>query len=133
MVTEPTLGIATIIAVIGSPGVVWWLMRRLVVTYKQDHRETCAACKAEIEKRIERAEAREKEIEERQFKLRQADIPHIRETFAKKVDLEVVAAEIKRDIKDLGTEIKTEFRGLKESVSRDIIRLHDRIDNSEKE
>jgi len=124
-----TVNVATLLAVIGSPGIVYWIMKRMTTGFMAQQTEHCKTCRAEIERRFDRQEAREKEIEERQFLLRQNDIPHIRETFAKKADLELATAEIKRDIRDLGAEMKSEIRSLKEKMSSDITRIHTRIDD----
>jgi hypothetical protein len=125
-----TMNAVALLAVIGSPGIVWWVMRRLTTGFMKQQTEHCKACRTDIDKRFDQQSAREKEIEERQFQLRQADIPHIREHFAKKTDLEASTAEIKRDIKELGAEMKTEIRSLKEKMSSDIVRIHTRIDDA---
>jgi hypothetical protein len=132
---EPITVIVTsvaMLAAIGSPGVVWWVLRRMTAGHMDQQQAHCKECRAEIERRFDKQEDDEKQIVERQLILRQIDIPHIREHFAKKVDLDAATAEIKREIRESGAEMKVEFRSFREKVTHDITRLHTRIDNINK-
>ncbi len=142
---------ASVAAAFGAPGVTFWVMKRMTSSFMQQQVEGCKKCRSEIDSRIAEVATAETKIIERQMFLRESEIPVIRETYAKKLDLDKSSAEmkvdlekataamkvdlyrstaeIKQEINEVGAEMKGDMKDLSNKVSEDIRRVHDRVDH----
>jgi len=62
---------------------------RISGDFQKSSKEFCARCKAEIERRLQSQESRDKEIEGRQAFLRETTLPQLREEYVKQAIMNV--------------------------------------------
>jgi hypothetical protein len=142
---------ASVAAAFGAPGVTFWVIKRMTSSFMQSQKEGCARCRSDLDYKISEVAQVEAKIIDRQMALREVELPIIRETYARKADLEKASAEMKVDLEKASAamkvdlhrstvEIKTEINGLGAGmksdmkdmcnrVSDDIKRVQDRVDH----
>lgn len=117
--------IAGIVAAVGAPGVTYWVMRKMTASFMEQSKEYCANCKAEINRRLDCQRQKEEDIVKRQARLREDDLPN----YAKRIDLEKFATELKSQIRDIGIDMRDQIARFGEKVGSDIRTVHSRIDD----
>ena len=127
MASDPNLYVLgfQILAALGTPGVTFYVMKKMTGDFQKSSKEFCARCKAEIERRLQAQESRDKEIEGRQAFLRETTLPQLREEYVKQADLDKSTRDIQGSIAGLRAEVKESLG----KVSQDIRTVHGRIDD----
>ena len=112
-VNDPGLYLlAALGTLLGTPGVTFWVMRKMTAAFCNQLRERCALCKAALDRRLDSQEEKDKVMEERQITLRTIIIPKL------------VSRE---DLRELGADIKKSLESVQSDIKGDIVRLHNRI------
>ncbi|MEW6386244.1 MAG: hypothetical protein AB1491_01825 [Thermodesulfobacteriota bacterium] len=63
--------ISIVVAACGTPGLTFWVMKRMNQNFTVQIKESCKACRAHLDEKLEGHDGRIKEAEERQRKLRE--------------------------------------------------------------
>jgi len=109
---EYTILFLQVLAALGTPGVTFYVMKKMTASFTEHVQARCRECKAELDRRIKDQEDKDRALEERQLALRTNILPNLA---------------TREDVREVGREIKASFERAQSDLKEDIRRVHGRI------